>query len=151
MAEVILVGTSVIAIIQIADRVIDLCKFYIRTVQDFSSDLRLILLETSMVKTIIENLRFFLTECKGQVSNTMSNLLSDDGPVEGCCRSIIELEKLFPSDLIRMQRNWSKKRRVQATLTALQWPLKANRARKLVDEMACYKKTITLALTTESM
>jgi len=151
MAEVIAVGASVIAIIQITDRIIGMCKFYVETARDASPDLRVILLETSTLKTIFENLNF-LTACNSGVSTTVSTLSGGDGPIEGCRRSIIELEKLFPPDCIQTTgQNRSKKRKVKATLATLAWPLKENKARKLLDEIMRYKTTITLAITTESM
>jgi hypothetical protein len=151
MAEVIAVGASVIAIIQVTDRIIALCKFYIETVRDAPSDLRAILMETSMLRTIFENLNF-LTACNTGMSNIVSTLYGEGGPVEGCRRSITELEKLFPSDCIQTTgQSRSKKRKVKATLVALAWPLKENKARKLLDEVVRYKATIALALTTESM
>jgi len=151
MAEVIAVGASVIAIIQITDRIIGMCKFYVETARDASPDLRVILLETSTLKTIFENLNF-LTACNSGVSTTVSTLSGEDGPIEGCRRSVTELEKLFPSDCIQTTgQNRSKKRKVKATLAALAWPLKENKARKLLDEIMRYKTTITLALTMEPM
>ena len=97
MAEVLAIGASLIAIIQISDRIVGLCKHYIQNVQGAPSDLRLILLETSAIKTIFENLNF-LTACDSGVLNIVSGLAGVDGPVEGYLKSVIQLEKLFPSD-----------------------------------------------------
>ena len=150
MAEVLAIGASVIAIIQITDRIVGLCKFYIETVNDAPSDLRLIFLETSALKTIFENLDF-LTACDSGVSKIVSGLASVDGPIEGCLKSVTQLEKLFPSNWTQNTgQSQSKKRKVKATLAALAWPLKEGKARKLLDEISRYKTTVTLALTTES-
>ena len=97
MAEVLAIGASVIAIVQITDRIVGLCKFYIEIVKDAPSDLRLILLEVSALKTIFENLNF-ITAHDGDISNIVSNLASVDGSIEGCLKSVTQLEKLFPSD-----------------------------------------------------
>lgn len=151
MAEAIAVGASVIAIIQIADRIISLCKFYIETARDAPSDLRIILIETSALKTILENLNF-PTACDGPDSTAARRISGADGPIEGCCRTVTELEKLFPSDSVRTRgRKGSKRRMLNSALTALAWPLKESKARKLLDEMMRYKATISLALTTNSM
>lgn len=140
-----------IAIIQIADRIIGLCKFYIETARDAPSDLRIILIETSALKTILENLNF-LTACDGPDSTAARRISGADGPIEGCCRTVTELEKLFPSDSVRTRgRKGSKRRMLNSALTALAWPLKESKARKLLDEMMRYKTTISLALTTNSM
>ena len=150
MGEVLAIGASVTAIIQITDRIVGLCKFYIETVNDAPSDLRLIFLETSALKTIFESLNF-LTACDSGVSNIVSGLASVDGPIEGCLKSVIQLEKLFPLKWIQItEQHRSKKRKVKATLAALTWPLKEGKARKLLDEISRYKTTITLALSIES-
>ena len=151
MAEVVAAASSVIAIIQITDRVISLCKFYIETVKDVASDLRLMLVEVSALKTIFENLDFLMTH-NCAVSNAVSILSGNDGAIEGCRRSITELEKLFPSNWKQTgEQNTSRKQRVKATWAALAWPLKENRAKKLLDEITRYKTTITLAITTDSV
>ena len=151
MAETIAVGASVVAIIQIADRISGLCKFYIETVRDAPSDLRVILVETSALKTILENLNF-LTACDGPDSTAARRTSGADGPIEGCFRTVTELEKLFPSDSVRTRgRKSPKKRKLDSVLRALAWPLKESKARKLLDEMMRYKTTISLALTTTSM
>lgn len=140
-----------IAIIQIADRIIGLCKFYIETARDAPSDLRVLLIEISALKTILENLNF-LTACDGPDSTAARRTSGADGPIEGCFRTVTELEKLFPSDLVRTRgRKSSKKKTLNSVLTALAWPLKESKARKLLDEMTRYKTTINLALTTNSM
>ncbi|MCJ1452479.1 hypothetical protein MMC28_002822 [Mycoblastus sanguinarius] len=82
MAEAIAVGASVIAIIQISDRIIGLCKFYIESARDASSDLRVILIETSKLKTVFENLKF-LTSCSSGVSAMVSTLSGEDGAHQG--------------------------------------------------------------------
>jgi hypothetical protein len=58
MAEAVALSAGIIAIFQIADRVIGLCKLYIETVRDAPSDLRTILLETSTMKTILDNVLY---------------------------------------------------------------------------------------------
>ena len=150
MTEPLALGASVIAIIQIADRVIRLCKFYIETALDAPSDLRAILIETSTIKTILENLQFLIS-CSNGLSTTLDSLSGADGPIEGCRSVITKMEGLFPPDCAQGPRgSRSKRRKVKTTLTALAWPLKENKARKFLDEMIQYKTTINLALTTES-
>ena len=151
MAEVVAAASSVIAIIQITDRIIGLCKFYIETVKDVASDLRLMLVEISALKTIFESLDFFMTHKCG-VSTAVGIMSGKDGAIDGCRRSITQLEKLFPSDWKPTAgKNTSKKQRVKATWASLAWPLKENKARKLLDEIMRYKTTITLAITTDSV
>lgn len=150
MAEALGLGASVIAIIQIANRVIGLCKFYIETAHNAPSDIRTILIETSTIKAILESLQFLIS-CNSRLSSTLNHLSGVDGPIDGCRRTIIEIEALFPSDhLQEPSGSVSKTRRLESILTALVWPLKENKARKLLGEITRYKTIINLALTTES-
>lgn len=146
MAELIAVAASVIAVVQIADRIIGVCRLYIQTVRDAPKDLRNILLEISTLRTIFENLEF-LTSCDSKLSTTISGLLDEDGHLEACRRSMIELEKLFPPQSIQTTTG----RRVGATLRALAWPLKENKAKRLSDEISHYKANSTLVMTVENM
>ena len=57
MAEILALPAGVIAIIQLADRIIGTCEFYIKTVRDAPKDLCTILIEVSMLKTIFESLK----------------------------------------------------------------------------------------------
>jgi hypothetical protein len=149
MAEVIALASSVIAIIQIADRLIDVCKYYIETVHCAPSDLRLILIETSTIKVILQNLQFLIS-CEPS-SLALDGLSGEQGPIEGCLKIIVDLEHLFPPQYAVTQGKPRPKRRmVKATLAALAWPLKENKARRLLSEMMEYKTSIVLALTTES-
>ena len=149
MAEVIALVSSVIAIIQIADRLITLCKSYIEAVNNAPSDLRVILIETSTVKAILQNLQFLIS-CNSD-SLTLNGLSGGQGPIEGCRKAIIKLERLFPPEYaISQGGNGSKRRWARVALTDLAWPLKQNKARELLREMIEYKTSINLALTIES-
>ena len=149
MAEAIALGASIIAIIQIADRVIGLCKFYIESVHDAPSDLRTLLIETSAMRTILENVQF-LVSCNNEPSTMLDGLSGADGPIEGCRSAIAKMEGLFPSGYAQGHKgSRSKRQKVKASLATLAWPLKEGRAKKLVEEVIRYKSTINLALTTE--
>lgn len=54
MAEAFAIAAGVIAVIQITERVADICRFYIESVQDCPSELRVILSETFMLKILFE-------------------------------------------------------------------------------------------------
>ena len=148
MAEAIAVGASVIAFYQIADRVIGLCKFYIETARDAPSDLRTIFIETSALKTTLENVEY-LEKHDSANSAIAKNICGPDGAVQGCYQTLAALEKLFPDRESRSNERRSEKRmRLDFVLTSLAWPLKETKARKLLDELVRYKTTINLALTT---
>lgn len=155
MAEVVALMASVIAVIQLSDRVIQLTKYYIEASSETPSDLRVILVEISMISAILKSLEY-LHQCDHLTPALWSQIAGTDGPIEGCRRSITELEKLFPSDSIALPAptgfaSRSKKRRVKALVATLAWPLKAGRARDLMQKIAQYKAMLNLALTTESV
>ncbi|KAF5487000.1 Vegetative incompatibility protein HET-E-1 [Colletotrichum siamense] len=148
MAEAIGLVASIFATVQIADRVISLCKRYIESIQDAPSDLRTILIETSSVKAILENVKF-LVECDNGQSEIFSSLNGPSGPIEGCHEAMKSLEGLFRTDTCALQglsRSRKLKSHALATLATLAWPLKESKARKLLQDVATYKNTITLAL-----
>lgn len=150
MAEAIAAGASVIAILQITDRIIALCKFYVGTAQDAPADIRVIFLEILSLTSVLESFEF-LVACNSEVSVAVRNLAGRNGPIEGCRRAVAELEKLFPSDCIyRLPQTKHKSRKADVLLAALAWPLKAKKAKELLDEMSRYKETISLALITEN-
>jgi hypothetical protein len=145
MAEAIALGASIIAIIQISDRIISLTKHYIETVHDAPRDLHIIRIEASALKAVFESLE--LLRHSGHVLCNLQTLSERDGPVEGCRRSVSELQNLLePPPQQTSNGKWQK---VQTTLSNLAWPFKESKAKKLLDEISRYKTTITLSLSTE--
>ena len=151
MAEALAFAASVVAVVQVADRIVGICKFYIESVKDSPSDLRLILLEIFSLKTVLENVKF-LVECPSEKSAVLETLAGHESPIQGCHRSICDLEKLFPENTGTSVSPIasSRKRKVNAMLAALAWPFKEKKARKLLDEILHYKSTITVALVTDN-
>ena len=146
MAEGIALAASIIAVIQISDRIIGLTKHYIETIHDAPRDFHVIRIEASTLKAVFESLKL-LRDSGYALSNNLQKLGERDGPVEGCRRSVSELEKLLePPPQPTSNGKW---RKVQESLRSLMWPLKKNQAKKLLDEISRYKTTITLSLSTE--
>ena len=142
-------AAGIIATIQIAERVIALCKRYLEAVQDAPSDLRIIFIEASTLKTILDNLQ--LLASWGHGPTDLDSLVGPNGPIEGCRRALTEISGLFPADYTQDTRcGRSKRRKVKATLIDLAWPLKETRARKILTEIMQYKTTLILAIATES-
>ncbi|KAH7085265.1 hypothetical protein BKA63DRAFT_499280 [Paraphoma chrysanthemicola] len=150
-AETVAVVASIIAIIQISDRVISCCKFYIESTTDTPAELRVILVEISTLKSVLESLQF-LQSCTHAAPALWKQLSGQDGPIEECKRSITALEKLFPAGNIPVvgRQPVPKRRRMENVRTALAWPLKARQARELLRIIIQQKTLINLALTTES-
>jgi hypothetical protein len=153
MAEVVAIVASAIAIVQISDRVIDICKFYIGSVSGTPSDLRAIFVEIGTLKTIFINLQF-LESCDNITPSLRDQLIGSDGPIEECKRLMGELETLFPLDYIRTSghtHHGPRRRKLDSAIAALAWPFKASRARELLQKIIQQKIIVNLALTAESM
>jgi len=146
MAEVIGLVASIIAVVQLADRVATMCKLFIETVNDYPKDLRLIYIETGSLKVVFEGLHF-LKEDDPADSVTLQRLQGSDGPIEGCKVAMDKLDQLFlPLPESSGKRKRANIQKLQMTLASLAWPLKAERARRLLDEIMRYKSTINTAL-----
>jgi hypothetical protein len=146
MADPLALGASVIAVIQISDRIIGLTKHYIEAAQDAPRDLHVIRIEASTLKAIFESMKLLL-DSGYSFSSSLRKLSEKDGAIEGCRRSVSELESLL--EPLPHPTSDGKRRKVQATLSSLAWPLKESKAIKLLDEILQYKKTIALSLSTE--
>ncbi|KAH6699767.1 hypothetical protein BKA61DRAFT_496302 [Leptodontidium sp. MPI-SDFR-AT-0119] len=150
MAEVLATVASVVAVIQISDRVIGLCKFYIESLNsEAPSSLRAVLIEVSTLKTVVESLEF-LSKCVNFTPALQKRLWASDGPVEGCRAAITALEKLFPKGSVQTGKNASKRQKVRAALEVLAWPMQQGRVQELLQQISSHKAGIQLALTTES-
>ncbi|KAI4214314.1 MAG: hypothetical protein LQ351_003067 [Letrouitia transgressa] len=118
MAEILSIAASVIAILQIADRVTGVCKFYIENVKEGSSHLRAVLLEISTLRTIFKTLDYLIARDDG-VSMIIEGLAGDDGPIEGCRKAITELENLFPTNIFQaVEKDKPKKKNLRAMVDA---------------------------------
>jgi len=142
-----LVG-SIIAIVQISKTIVSLCQFYIGAVKDASTDLRVIYIEVSTLKGIAKSLQY-LTQPNIANSALLEELAAVTGPIEGCRKALKELETLLPPVAASVNGKGSKRRKLKDATKVLAWPLKASKAKKLLQEIIHYKTTINLALTAE--
>ena len=147
MADPLSVVAGAIAVIQITDRVIALCKTYIQGIRNAPQDLRTILVETSALKSVLENVEL-LVACDDEVSTAMEKMVGRNGPVENCRRVMQDMENLFPvmeqqTDTVR-----SKRQKLATSLEALAWPFKASKARDYLDKLMRYKSAIIATITT---
>ncbi|KAK1675125.1 hypothetical protein BDP55DRAFT_158690 [Colletotrichum godetiae] len=150
MAESFGLVASVFATIQIADKVVSICKHCTENVRDAPSGLRTILVETSSVGAVLHNVEFLL-KFEEPDSALREALDGDAGPVGECHRAIEQLDKLIASDQSQSQgAPDSRRRKVQVTMRNLAWPLKETKAKKLLQDITRCKNTISLALTATS-
>lgn len=147
MAEAIALGASVIAFIQLADRVIHLTKYYIEAIRDCPQGIRAILVEISSLRAILENLDFLLKNDSGPESHMLDQLSGEQGLIAECEKSLAKLERLLPSNI---RAAGSKRQKILTAADHLQWPFRENTAKKLIDDISRYKASIAFALTFDS-
>lgn len=143
------VGAGIIAVIQVTDRVAQLCRYYIGAVDDYPKDLRSILIETSTLTALLENIEF-LIDSDGGSSPMLKSLGGEEGPIAGCQRTISELELLFPAASANTTQE-AKRKRVKATLAQLAWPFRQEKARVLLAQLVQHKTTINTAVSSETL
>ncbi len=146
MAEIIGLAASIIAVVELSGHIASTCKSLIETIQDYPKDLRLIFVETGSLKVLFEGLSF-LKEDNPTDSATLQRLWGADGPVAGCKAAMDQLARLlsqYPPPVSKDKK--AKGRKLHTTLASLAWPLKAERARKLLEEIMRHKSTISVAL-----
>lgn len=150
VAELLGVVSSIIAIVQISKAIISACQFYIDAVKGSSSDLGMILVEVSTVKAIAKSLQY-LTQPNVTNSALLEQLAVITGPLGDCAEALKDLETLFPptADSANSSGQGPRLRKRDAAVSALAWPRKAGKAKKLLKDIMRYKETINLALTAE--
>jgi hypothetical protein len=141
MAEVIGLAASIIAVVQLADRVASVCKYFIDSVHDYPKDLRLIYVKTISLKAVFEGLSVLDKNDPADWTN-LHRLREDGGVFQQCEDAMTELDELFPlpSSLSVPRRN--KKQKLQTALASLAWPFKASKAKTLLEEIMRHKTTI---------
>jgi hypothetical protein len=138
---------SAIAVVQIADRIIALCKAYITGVNDAPADLKAILIEVGSVKCVLEVIELLDPSRGGGDSVEILKRLQT--PLEGCKEALKSLEALFPPQSALSAKR--KRKKLSLSLTSLAWPFKRDKALKLLEEIGRYKSTMSLSLTTEAV
>ncbi|KAF2260240.1 hypothetical protein CC78DRAFT_523537 [Lojkania enalia] len=148
VAETLGVIGSIIAIVQISKTIISFCRSYIDGIDGAPSDLRVILIEISALKGIAKSLQY-LTQPNIANSALLNQLAAVAGPIEGCKKALKELETLLlPAESSKIDQRL-KGRKLNVATAALWWPLKAGKAKKLLQEIMQHKATINLALAAE--
>jgi hypothetical protein len=141
---------SFVAMVQIADSIMSICKGYITSVKDAPRDLRAIMIEVGSVKSVLEVFESLIEGHGHDVSSILQKLKGSSGPLEGCREALAALESLFPTAAQSKPTN-SKRKKILLSLENLAWPFKESRARKTLEDLGRYKSAISLALTTESV
>ncbi|KAM7191236.1 hypothetical protein V8F20_009414 [Naviculisporaceae sp. PSN 640] len=151
MAEAIALAASIIAMVQIADRIATVCKFFIEKVKDYPKDLRRCYVEVQTLKIVFEGLRF-LDKSDDSDLTILRRLQGADGPIKCCEESLEKLDKFFLGfPATPNQRAEGKAEKLKECLNRLAWPLKASKATELLDDLSRHKSSITMALQEQIM
>ncbi|KAK3943202.1 hypothetical protein QBC46DRAFT_421476 [Diplogelasinospora grovesii] len=133
--------SGVITVIQIADRIIGLCREYLDAIKDAPRDLRLILVEVATLKDLFEPIKHLLEA--STIQQQESSLVT---PVDVCYKALKELKVVIRANQPRAN---NPQKRQKVSLATLAWPFKQTKALKLIAEIETYKNTINLVLTAD--
>ncbi|KAK4184425.1 hypothetical protein QBC35DRAFT_58000 [Podospora australis] len=147
--EALGVAASIIAVVQISSQVISLCAKYIESVEDAPKDLRHILIEVSALKGLFEPLKILV----GFDTETAVLEAQLSAPVDGCLNVVQQLDALIrlPATICDDDQPRGKRRRLANLKIQLAWPLKQERAKRLLDLLSVYKSTINLLLSSHGI
>lgn len=137
---------SAVAVIQLGERIAHVCKSYIDNVRDYPKELRMFFIEIQSLVIVFQALKV-LENGDDEDSSIISRIGGPHGPVRGSQEAIEALHSLLPAPAAPEPNGKSRKRRtLLSALETLAWPLKAEKARKLRDDLMRYKSTISMAI-----
>lgn len=145
MAESLGLAASVVAIVELAAKIAACCKFYIESVKDARTDLRKVLVETTSLQGIVDNLRFLLDH---DPDFKDAELDAMRGPISGCLEGLQHLQRLVPAleeDASTLSR-LTMRQRAKEIAKRLAWPLKRNTVMSTLSDMQRYKATMSLII-----
>lgn len=89
---------------------------YISAVKDWPSDIRVLLVETSTLKSVIGDRDIlYKTNPNPTLNQLFLGLGTDDGPMEGCRHCLAEIEELLPDDRTRGTHDGAGKKKESAS------------------------------------
>ncbi|KAL6399216.1 hypothetical protein AUP68_17760 [Ilyonectria robusta] len=150
MAEAMGLIASIIAVVHASEVVVKVCKSYIESVRNYPSELRRVLLEVCTLKAVFDNLQFLHSK-DYSTSPILSDISSQEGPVEGCRRAILELQNQLPADNKGGCATTGTSTRERLILALDRWasPSRIKKVYAILDELTRYKSTITTAFSAE--
>lgn len=147
------VAASIIAVVQISAQIVRTCTKYIDDVWEAPKELHHILVEILTLKGFFESLKAIANDHMTALDMQLAK------PVDGCAKALAELNALLDeaeadagnNDMPdehddEVNRHRRKRRKTASILVRLAWPLKKDKAKRLLDLIGVYKGTITLIL-----
>ncbi|RYP93233.1 hypothetical protein DL770_000608 [Monosporascus sp. CRB-9-2] len=151
MAEALGVAASVIAVLQLSGRIISACDFYLEARQDMPTIVKSIRIEANSLRGILDDFDLGENRSTSELASlpSLQRLAGPDSPIEGCRHTLEELQELVKCDAASI--SGSKRKRLSAFFWLLRWPLKEDKARKLLQDVAHYKATINVVLNSQTL
>lgn len=145
MAEAIGFAASIIAFVQLADRVISLSKKFLDAAQDAPTTLRRVHAETSSMKDILEELKKMYDS--SDASDSAAIQKATHKPIETCQASVEMLEQELAKLSISPSHQKTGLSKRQKVKQSLMWATSSEeRTKKLIAAMITQKATLSLAL-----
>src|SRR5947207_15459973 len=96
------VTSSVIAVIQLATKIISICQDYVVNVLVAPNDLRNIIIEVGSVNCILDVIKLLESQpSHGCDSAILTQLKAPDGPLKACEQALSDLDMLIPPPVER--------------------------------------------------
>src|SRR4051812_7479647 len=130
---------SIIAVIQVADRILCLCSKYATAAKDAKKDIERLASEVEALKKVLERVGEMTgsRQMKLGASDSVSEVLA--GSIEQCRSDLGELEsQLDPGEERKILGRFVRQ--------SLRWPFQSNTVKKTVEALSRHEMTIILAL-----
>jgi hypothetical protein len=132
-------AASIIAVIQISEQIISLCRTYYSEVRDAKKNIQRLREEMTSLQTVLTKVADLANAPNSAKLSTLSLLNQPDGPVRQCMMELITIAaKLNPGQ--------GKDTMKQFGLRALKWPFSSKDVDKAITTIERHKATFNLAL-----
>ena len=132
-------AASIIAVIQVADRILALCGKYASAVKDAKEDIGRLASEVEAFHKVLKSVNEMANSGEMKLYISQSVLGELVGTIRECKSTLADLELKLDSGKGRKVMN-------RFGLRALKWPLKSKDVIKIIEALDRHKGTITLAL-----
>jgi hypothetical protein len=132
-------AASVIAVIQLADRILTLCGNYALSVKDAKKDIDRFTTEVGSLQSVLERVAEMAKSDAMKLYTSRSAVEGLEGIIKGCQSTLLELEvQLGPRKGHKLMSRFG--------LRALKWPFKSKDVTNIIEALDRHKSTIILAL-----
>lgn len=129
-------AASVIAVVQLADRVLTLCGNYVAAVKDARKDIERLRTEVTSLQRVLQKVDP-IVENKTRTLHSPHPVVEELGEViKGCQTTLLELESELDLGKHKLRR-------------VLKWPLRSKKVASVIETLDRHKSTLILALSVD--